>query len=85
VAAFCIEHPDLARSWTEAGGTLVVLAAADEFEVATLLLEANASGTPSTGFREPDLGCSLTAIALLPDERIRRRLARLHLLLAERR
>jgi hypothetical protein len=62
-----------------------VLAVADEFELTSLHFEAETSGSPCTAFKEPDLAGSLTAIALLPDERLRRRLARLHLLLAERR
>jgi hypothetical protein len=85
VAAFCIEQPDVARAWADSGGTLVVLAVPDELELRILLREASAAVNPCTGFREPDLSGSLTALALLPDERLRRRLARLHLLLAERR
>jgi hypothetical protein len=50
-----------------------------------LSFDACAAGLPCTAFREPDLAGQVTAVALLPDHELRKRLARLHLLFGERR
>jgi len=59
VAQYLIEHPD--TSWKN--GTLVYLAVRDEEELAFWGDKLTWRGVSWTGFREPDIGNEMTAIA----------------------
>jgi len=63
---FNVEHPQAARSWFEQSNTLAFLAAPDETALQRLLDRAFDKGLRASAFREPDLGDSLTAVAVEP-------------------
>jgi DNA-binding transcriptional LysR family regulator len=63
---FTAEHPDIDRQWFEQSNTLALLAAPDERTLARMLDRAFDLGIRAAAFREPDLGGSLTAIAIEP-------------------
>lgn len=60
---FAVMHPDLIED------TLALLAVSDELELRELLRRAKDDGYCVVAFREPDLGCALTALALEPGGR----------------
>ena len=64
VRAFVAAEPELDRAWFHGPNNLVVLATPNETTLGALLDRARAAGVPLAECREPDLGDSLTAIAL---------------------
>jgi hypothetical protein len=58
--------PDLIEGWRRASNTIVLLAATDELALTWLYADAVAAGHVAVAVREPDLGGSLTAVALAP-------------------
>jgi len=66
LAQFQVEHPELFRFWYERSNFLALLAVPDEVSLSLLLERARRRGIPAVGFREPDLGGALTAVAPTP-------------------
>ena len=60
------EHPEVDREWFERSNYLGLLTVPSEADLQRLLAKAERRGIPAAAFREPDLGDSLTAIALGP-------------------
>lgn len=63
---FTFEHPTVAAHWHKVSNTIVVLAARDELALSWLADDATETRIEHTRFREPDIGGSLTAVALAP-------------------
>jgi peptidyl-tRNA hydrolase len=63
---FGAECPDVDKRWFEESNTLAFLCVSDERELGVLYQKAVKRNLPVAAFREPDLGNSLTAIALGP-------------------
>ncbi len=63
---FVEAHPDIDKKWHRESNTLALLAAPDEKALARMLDRAFDLGIRAAAFREPDLGGSLTAIAIEP-------------------
>lgn len=61
---FQFEHPDKAREWHAESNTLGFLSVADEKELNELIGKLFHLDIAHSMFREPDLGMSLTAIAI---------------------
>lgn len=64
VAQFFYEHPEQARRWYEESNTVVLLAAQDEAALERVVQKLPCARISRV--REPDLGDSLTALALDP-------------------
>ena len=64
---FIHEHPQVEAEWFRTSNTLAFLSVPDEHALGVLLGRAADRGIPASAFREPDLGDSLTAIALGPE------------------
>ena len=64
VRAFVQHHPKLDAAWHEYSKNLVVLEVPDEKALWTLYQKAKNKGIPACYFKEPDLGNSMTCIAL---------------------
>jgi len=69
---FAFQHPDADRSWFERSNTLALLSVSDEAALERLADRADDLDLKLSVFREPDLGNSLTAIALEPGPRSQR-------------
>ena len=67
---FSVRHPDLASAWAREGGSLLLLAAADELALCWLLADAQRDGYQAVPFCEPDLGNALTAVAVYGASRL---------------
>jgi peptidyl-tRNA hydrolase len=65
VRSFAAGYPELDRKWYEGSNNLVALQVPDEGALLELRSRAIDRGLPVTLFREPDLGDSVTAIALM--------------------
>lgn len=76
------EHPELEGSWFSASNHLALLSVRDEAELERLCQKARDRGLAFSTFREPDLGNSLTAVALEPGDRGRRLCSGMRLALA---
>ncbi len=63
---FAATHPELDKLWYERSNYLALLAVPDETALSRLLERAERRLIPVVGFREPDLGGALTAVALAP-------------------
>lgn len=63
---FAAAYPELDKLWYERSNYLAFLAVPDEATLSRLLRRAKERLIPAVGFREPDLGESLTAVALAP-------------------
>jgi peptidyl-tRNA hydrolase len=63
------EHPELDARWFAESNTLVLLEVSDEPALAALAVRARDDDIPVAAFHEPDLGGSLTAVALGPAAR----------------
>lgn len=61
-----MNYPESAGSWHRVSNHLALLDVPDERALADLLRKAARQGVPVCGFREPDRGDELTAIALAP-------------------
>lgn len=59
-------HPEEDRNWYEKSNTLAFLAVENERALQALLERAQDRGIPVSGFREPDRGDELTAVAIGP-------------------
>lgn len=81
--AFVEEHGVKHGSWTASSGYLVLLQASDESSLGEIEKKAVRSGIKFSGFREPDLNLSLTALALEPGSQSRRLCSSLRLAMAE--
>lgn len=64
--AFNVLHAAAALRWHADSNTLALLAVDDEWQLEALAARADAFGVEAAVFREPDLGDSLTAIAIGP-------------------
>lgn len=60
------EEPEADRQWFAKSNTLVLLEAANESALSTLVGRARAAQVPCAEFREPDLEEALTAVAIGP-------------------
>jgi peptidyl-tRNA hydrolase len=60
------EHREVYVTWRDESQTLAFLAAPNEGALQRLLEKAEWAGVPAAGFLEPDLGNSLTAVAVGP-------------------
>lgn len=69
---FVSDHPDADRGWFERSNTLALLSVSDETALKRLADRADDLDLKLSVFREPDLGNSLTAIALEPSSRSQR-------------
>jgi len=69
---FAADHPELDGSWFEQSNTLALLSVLDETALKRLANKADDLDLKLSLFREPDLGNSLTAIALEPGPRSQR-------------
>lgn len=67
--AFAHQHPEVERAWFEASNHLALLAVPDEATLERLSQRAFCGDVAFAAFREPDLGGSLTAIAVEPGPR----------------
>lgn len=65
--SFESEHRTVYVAWRDESQTLAFLAAPNEGALQRLLEKAEWAGVPAAGFLEPDLGNSLTAVALGPE------------------
>ena len=63
---FNVVHREAADRWYSTSNTIAFLAVEDEKELELLLVRAARRGAETAGFREPDLGDSLTAVAIGP-------------------
>ena len=66
---FCQENSDVAGKWFDCSNHLALLQVRNELELENLILRAKFNGFRISEFREPDLGESLTAIAIEPEAR----------------
>lgn len=66
---FMLRYPDTARQWYAQSNTLVLLAVENEYELKRILDKAFDLGVHTATFREPDLGNSITGVALQPDSK----------------
>lgn len=64
---FAAEHPDVEAEWHAKSNTVVMLSAVGEVHLDYLLAQAKLRSVEATGFREPDLANSLTAICVGPN------------------
>ena len=64
---FAAEHPDVEAEWHKTSNTVVMLSAVGEEHLNYLLAQAKLRNVEATGFREPDLANSLTAICVGPN------------------
>ena len=64
--AFVEAHPAEDQAWFRQSNTLVLLEVESEQRLALLLSQAKEKQIACADFREPDLGDSLTAIAVAP-------------------
>lgn len=63
---FLVNHPEIAREWHKQSNTLALLSVPNEAALGHILDQAFDKDLRVASFREPDLGDSLTAIALEP-------------------
>lgn len=80
---FCAEWRAIAMEWMTESNFLVVVAVPDEEALAELAGRAVEEGIARTIVREPDLGNTITAVALQPGSEARRLCAELPLALKE--
>lgn len=66
---FVQAHPELDSEWYRTSNYLGFLSVEDERELTTLLNRCSLFGVQTALFQEPDLGGSLTAIAIAPSGR----------------
>jgi hypothetical protein len=66
------EHPELAQLWYKNSNYLAFLTTANEEELETLILKAEARNIKHSIFREPDLGNQITAVAFEASDDARR-------------
>jgi peptidyl-tRNA hydrolase len=66
---FCQENADVADRWFDCSNHLALLQVRNENELKDLTSKARFNGFRISEFREPDLGESLTAIAIEPEAR----------------
>jgi peptidyl-tRNA hydrolase len=78
---FCAEWRALAMEWMAESNFLVVVAVPNEEALADLATQAVEEGIARTIVREPDLGNTITAVALQPGAEARRLCAELPLAL----
>lgn len=64
--SFLEEHPGVERAWFQTSNTLAVLSAPNEGALQAIVMDAIDNDFRVSQFREPDMGDSLTAIALEP-------------------
>lgn len=76
VADFCNENPHLAKAWQTESNSIIILTVPDE---RSLYDFCENSGLDYTEFREPDLGYELTAIAIHPCDKARKKTSNLPL------
>jgi hypothetical protein len=67
LAAFTLEHTELARAWNRDSNNLVILECQDEAQL--LSLAERTAAFPQCLFREPDFADQATAMALTSDAR----------------
>ena len=79
---FAHEHPALELAWFQSSNTIAILSVAQEEELKELLKKAHWAELKTAAFHEPDLGGSLTAIALQPGNKSNKLLRRLPLALS---
>jgi hypothetical protein len=63
---FCLEHYELAKSWSKESDYLICLSVANELKLSEIISQAQTIGIRYSVFREPDLNNSITAIVLEP-------------------
>jgi peptidyl-tRNA hydrolase len=78
---FCFEHFDTAKRWNINSNYLIMLSAKDEEHLYRLIEKAEREEIKYTLFREPDLGDTITAIAMEPGEKTRKACSSLPLML----
>jgi len=81
--AFQHDHPDETRKWLVESNFLVIVAVPDENSLLDLISEASRRGIPRTAVREPDIGDTVTAVALGPGVKAQKLCASLPLALRE--
>jgi|SRR5882757_1530283 len=80
---FFVDWPSMARAWFQVSNFLVVVAVPDELALAELATVSIEEGIVRSVFREPDLGNTITAVALEPGSTAQRLCAQLPLALRE--
>lgn len=78
---FIFEFPDIARHWHNTSNYLIFLEIENESELEGLIAKCRLNFLKVTEFREPDLGDSLTAIAIEPSDITQKLTKKLNLLL----
>lgn len=63
---FMVSHPETAKAWHRDSNTIAFLEVQDEESLVRLAARATRLAAPVSPFREPDLGGSLTALAVGP-------------------
>ncbi|VDM10415.1 unnamed protein product [Wuchereria bancrofti] len=77
---FTFEHPDRAGPWHSFSNYVVLLSTKNEKELIDLIEKCEQKNLKYSAFREPDLGNSVTAIAIEPSEVTQKLVAHLPLL-----
>ena len=78
---FCFEHHDIAKKWNIRSNYLVMLSAKNEEHLEEIIEKANERGIKFSIFREPDLGNTITSIAMEPGDKSRKACSSLPLML----
>lgn len=69
LAQFALDHNSIFLDWTKQSNYLCFLEVSSEQQLTNLIKKANKRGIRYSEFFEPDLGFTLTAIALEPGEK----------------
>ena len=80
---FADEWRHTAQKWMDNSEYICILEIENEVELAALLEKAKRQDIPSSGFTEPDLNDSLTAVALAPSPESKKLCSSLRLALKE--
>lgn len=67
--AFTVAHPSTFKEWHDDSNNIVLLAVPDERALMYLAARALAADIPVAVYREPDLGDTLTSVAIGPEGR----------------
>lgn len=64
IRQFSADHPDADKEWFVKSNFLALLSVKNELELMRLIVKASDSGLKWSAFREPDDGCTITAIVI---------------------
>jgi peptidyl-tRNA hydrolase len=72
VLQFANDYPQEQKEWFEKSNTIVVLSAKNLVELEDFSKKLDLKGIRHSKFKEPDIGNKLTAIAIVPNEKIKK-------------